>query len=106
SGSSTVQRVAIAIPIVLFLAFLAVGLAGVIGIAAAYNYYSQGLPDPRAALQNLSFDQQTTLFDRNGKLLASLGEFKRQVVTYEQIPPEMLDATTAIEDKDFWTNPG
>ena len=25
---------------------------------------------------------------------------------YDQIPPEMLDATTAIEDKDFWTNPG
>src|SRR4029077_13501838 len=23
-----------------------------------------------------------------------------------QIPPEMIDATTAIEDKDFWTNPG
>jgi membrane peptidoglycan carboxypeptidase len=106
SGSSTVQRVAIAIPFVLFLAFLAVGLAGVIGIAAAYNYYSQGLPDPVAALNNLSFDQQTIVTDRNGKLLASLGEFKRQVVTYEQIPPEMLDATTAIEDKDFWTNPG
>src|SRR4029077_13834205 len=23
-----------------------------------------------------------------------------------QIPPEMIDATTAIEDKDFWVNPG
>ena len=42
----TVRRVAIAIPLVLFPAFLVVGLAGVIGVAAAYNYYSQGLPDP------------------------------------------------------------
>ena len=107
SGSSAVRRVAIAIPFVLFLAFLAIGLAGVIGIAAAYNYYSQGLPDPLNTLSNLSFDQQTILTDRTGKVrLASLGEFKRQVVTYDQIPPEMLDATTAIEDKDFWTNPG
>ena len=107
SGSSTVRRVAIAIPFVLFLAFLLVGLAGVIGIAAAYNYYSQGLPDPRDTLSNLSFDQQTVLTDRTGKIrLASLGDFKRQVVTFDQIPPEMLDATTAIEDKDFWTNPG
>ena len=27
-------------------------------------------------------------------------------MTFDQIPAEMLDATTAIEDKDFWTNPG
>ncbi|HEX2754597.1 MAG TPA: transglycosylase domain-containing protein, partial [Candidatus Limnocylindrales bacterium] len=106
-GSPTIRRIAIAIPMVLFLAFLAVGLAGVIGIAVAYNYYSQGLPDPRDTLSNLSFDQQTVLTDRTGKVrLASLGEFKREVVTFDQIPPEMLDATTAIEDKDFWSNPG
>jgi membrane peptidoglycan carboxypeptidase len=107
SGSSTVRRVAIAIPIVLLFAFILIGVAGVIGIAAAYNYYSQGLPDPRDTLSNLSFDQQTIVTDRSGKVtLASLGDFKRDLVTYAQIPPEMLDATTAIEDKDFWTNPG
>ncbi|HXU85276.1 MAG TPA: transglycosylase domain-containing protein [Verrucomicrobiae bacterium] len=107
SGSSTVRRVAIAIPLIVFLVFLAVGLAGVIGVAVAYNYYSQGLPDPRDTLSNLSFDQQTILTDRTGKVrLASLGEFKRTIVTFDQIPPEMLDATTAIEDKDFWSNPG
>jgi membrane peptidoglycan carboxypeptidase len=107
SGSSTVQRVVLVIPVLVFLAFLVVGLAGVIGVAAAYNYYSQGLPDPRDTLSNLSFDQQTVLTDRTGKVkLASLGEFKRELVTFDKIPAEMLDATTAIEDKDFWTNPG
>jgi membrane peptidoglycan carboxypeptidase len=106
-GSSVVRRVVLVIPIVVFLAFLGVGLAGVLGVATAYNYYSQGLPDPRDTLSNLSFDQQTVLTDRTGKVkLASLGEFKRNVVSYDQIPPEVLDATTAIEDKDFWTNPG
>src|SRR5258706_7267060 len=106
-GSSAVRRVAIAIPIVLFLVFLLVGLAGVIGVAVASNYSSQGLPDPKDTLSNLSFTQQTVIIDRTGKIkLASLGEFKRQVVGYKEIPPEMLDATTAIEDKDFWTNPG
>jgi peptidoglycan glycosyltransferase len=106
-GSSTVGRIAIAIPIILFAAFLLVGLAGLVGVAAAYTYYSQGLPDPKDTLSNLTFDQQTVLTDRTGKVkLASLGEFKREVVTFDQIPPEMLDATTAIEDKDFWSNPG
>ncbi len=106
-GSSAVRRVAIAIPIILFTTFLAIGLAGVIGVAAAYNYYSQGLPDPRDTLSNLTFDQQTVVTDRTGDVkLASLGEFKREVVAFDEIPPEMLDATTAIEDKDFWSNPG
>jgi membrane peptidoglycan carboxypeptidase len=106
-GSSVVRRTVIAIPIVLFGAFLLVGLAGLIGVAAAYNYYSQGLPDPRDTLSNLSFDQQTIITDRTGGIeLARLGEFKREVVTFDQIPAETLDATTAIEDKDFWSNPG
>ena len=106
-GSSAVRRAVIAIPIILFSAFVAVGLAGLVGVAAAYNYYSQGLPDPRDTLSNLTFDQQTTITDRTGDvLLAKLGEFKREVVAYGDIPPEMLDATTAIEDKDFWINPG
>jgi membrane peptidoglycan carboxypeptidase len=107
TGSSAVRRAVIAIPIILFSAFVAVGLAGLVGVAAAYNYYSQGLPDPRDTLSNLTFDQQTTITDRTGDvLLAKLGEFKREVVAYGDIPPEMLDATTAIEDKDFWINPG
>ena len=106
-GSSAVRRAVIAIPIILFSAFAAVGVAGMVGVAAAYNYYSQGLPDPRDTLSNLTFDQQTTITDRTGDvLLAKLGEFKREVVAYGDIPPEMLDATTAIEDKDFWINPG
>lgn len=106
-GSSTVRRIAIAIPIILFAVFLLVALGGLVGVAAAYNYYSQGLPDPKDTLTNLRFDQQTVLTDRTGKVqLASLGEFKREIVTFEQLPPEMLDATTAIEDKDFWSNPG
>jgi membrane peptidoglycan carboxypeptidase len=107
SGSSAVRRTALAIPIILFAAFAGAGLAGALGVVAAYSYYSQGLPDPKASLGALEFDQQTVVTDRTGKVqLAKLGERKREVVTFDQIPPEVLDATTAIEDKDFWKNPG
>ena len=106
-GSTAVKRTAIAIPILLFTVFLSVGLAGFLGVVAAYSYYSQGLPDPKAQLGSLVFDQQTVIVDRTGKIeLARLGERKRELVTFDQIPPEVLDATTAIEDKDFWQNPG
>jgi membrane peptidoglycan carboxypeptidase len=106
-SSSLVIRTAIAIPIILFVVLLIAGAMGMLGVAAAYNYYANGLPDPKAALANLDFDQQTVVWDRTGKTeLARLGERKREIVTFDELTPEILDATTAIEDKDFWSNPG
>ena len=73
----------------------------------AYNHYAAGLPDPVTALTNLDFEQQTIIYDRTGKIeLARLGDLKREVVAYDELPGEIIDATTAIEDKDFWINPG
>lgn len=103
----TARTVALALPLFLFGTFVLVGLIGLVGAVAAYNYYSTGLPDPKQALDTLTFDQQTIVYDRTGKIeLARLGANKRQVVTFSQIPPEMIDATTSIEDKTFWENAG
>src|SRR6185437_15626271 len=92
----TARTVALALPLFLFGTFVLVGLIGLVGAVAAYNYYSTGLPDPKQALDTLTFDQQTIVYDRTGKIeLARLGANKRQVVTFSQIPPEMIDATTS-----------
>ena len=81
--------------------------AGAVVAVGAYNYYAAGLPDPVAALTNIPFEQQTVIYDRTGKIeLARLGDLKRELVTFDQLPGEIIDATTAIEDKDFWVNPG
>ena len=106
-GGAVLRRVLVAIPLVIALfAVLTVGFGALVTVGA-YNYYSQGLPDPKAALSNLDFDQQTIVYDRTGKIeLARLGSLRREIVPFDQIPGEMLDATTAIEDKDFWINAG
>jgi membrane peptidoglycan carboxypeptidase len=106
-GSSALKRTAIAIPIILLVAFVAAGLTGFLGVVAAYSYYANGLPNPEAALADLDFDEQTIVTDRTGTIeLARLGERKREIVGFSELTPEVLDATTAIEDKDFWVNPG
>jgi len=82
---------------------------GVIGAAAAvvgYNYLASDL-EPASELTNYALPEESILYDRTGtKELARYGDFKREVVTFEQIPPIILDATTAIEDKTFWENAG
>ena len=83
------------------------GGAGLLFVVGAYNHYSAGLPDPVATLTSIPFEQQTIIYDSTGKTeLARLGELKREIVTYDQLTPEIIDATTAIEDKDFWINAG
>ncbi|MEO5885590.1 MAG: transglycosylase domain-containing protein [Candidatus Limnocylindrales bacterium] len=106
-GGKIARRILVAIPIIIVLVALLTAAAGALFTVAAYNYYAQGLPDPKQALNDLDFEQQTVVYDRTGKVeLARLGTLKREVVGFDQIPGEMLDATTAIEDQDFWTNPG
>ncbi|HWP63410.1 MAG TPA: transglycosylase domain-containing protein [Candidatus Binatia bacterium] len=107
TGRRAAVTVAIAFPLFLFGSFLVVGLVGLAGIVLAYNQYAQGLPDPRTVFENLTFDQQTIVYDRTGTVeLARLGSARRELVTFDELPPELVDATTAIEDKTFWENVG
>ena len=106
-GGGSAGRAALAIPILLFASFLALGGVALVGAVSAYAHYSRDLPDPKQAFEDLGFDQPSIIYDRTGTVeLARLGERKRELVTFDQIPPELIDATTAVEDKDFWSNPG
>ena len=106
-GGTVARRILIAIPIIILLVTVLTAGAGTLFTAAAYNFYAQGLPDPSTALKDLTFQQQTIVKDRTGEVeLARLGTLRREVVSFAAIPDEMLDATTAIEDQFFWTNPG
>ena len=54
---------------------------------AAYSYYSQGLPDPLPLLNNITFSQETVVYDRTGTIeLARFGAIKRTVIPYSADP--------------------
>jgi peptidoglycan glycosyltransferase len=106
-GRTAAAAVAIALPLFLFSTLLLTGFIGLVSTVAAYNYYAAGLPDPAVALSEVKLAEQTTVWDRtDGVELARFGEFKREIVGYDEIPAEVVDATTAIEDKTFWENAG
>ncbi len=106
-GSGAAKYVAVAIPLIIFTLIAMVGFAGATTVVAGYSYVSNGLPDPKQALEAIEYDQQTAVYDRTGKiLLARLGSDRRELVTFDEIPPALVDATTAIEDKTFWENSG
>jgi len=68
--------------------------------------FLQDLPSPRI----LSFQdsaQTTKIYDRNGVLLYQIyANQNRTFVPLSSIPQQLQHATIAIEDKDFYSNPG
>lgn len=51
--------------------------------------------------------QSTFYYDRNGSLLwEAFNEGRRTNVRFEDFPSDLINATIAIEDDSFWTNPG
>jgi membrane peptidoglycan carboxypeptidase len=92
--------------IILFAFLAGIGIIGAISAVTVYAALANGLPDV-SQLEDLKLPQEIVILDRTGKTeLARFGEFKREVVTYDEIPPVLIDATTAVEDKTFWDNAG
>ncbi len=92
--------------LLLFGAMALLGLTGAVFAVTTYTSLTQGLPEP-SSLERIELPEQSVVYDRTGTVeLARFGEFNRKVVTFDQIPAVLSDATTAIEDRTFWENAG
>ena len=97
---------AAAMGLILFGALALLGGAAAVFAVTTFTSMSQGLPDP-TTLEDIRPPEQSVVYDRTGKVeLARFGDFNRQVVTFDQLPPMLVDATTAVEDRSFWDNSG
>jgi len=99
----------------------ALRLLGVLGallavFAIGANVYAVSFWDSLPNVRNLDASQfmgDTTILDRNGQLIADVGiqgdgqqGNRRVTVGLDQISPKIVQATVAVEDRTFWTNPG
>jgi len=83
-----------------------VALLGAFGVVGVFARMTDGLP-PVTDFDKLAFQQQSIIYDRRGKIeLARFGGEQRSVVEFQDIPPVVIDAQTAVEDKTFWDNAG
>ena len=64
------------------------------------------LPDPTRGFDDAEVPYSTFLYDRDGRLLSTFEEQRRERVTLDEVPPLLQQATIAIEDRTFWSNPG
>jgi membrane peptidoglycan carboxypeptidase len=74
--------------------------------AAFVGYFASDLPAAHD-LATIPIPLSTKIWDRTGEhLLYTLEDERRELVSLSAVPLKMQQATIAIEDKSFWTNPG
>ncbi|AFZ35284.1 penicillin-binding protein, 1A family [Stanieria cyanosphaera PCC 7437] len=80
----------------------AIAAGGLVGLAISFR----NLPDVRV-LRNYQPSETSYIYDIKGRLLTSLhGEANREVVSLDQISPELKRAVIAIEDSHFYQHQG
>ena len=91
------------------LACLSVGLACALSLTAivfgAYYFVEPGLPGAEE-LRDVRLKIPLTIYSRDGRLIAQIGEEQRTPAAYDDIPVVLINALLAAEDDRFFDHPG
>ena len=78
------------------------GIAGVIGA----NYYVTPALPAAETIRDIPLQIPLRIFSRDGLLIEEIGQRRRVLITYEEVPAHVVNAFIAAEDRRFWVHPG
>ena len=88
---------------------LGAGLTGSAAIVAtvigAYLYVEPGLPEAET-IREIPLQIPLRIYSRDGRLIEEVGERRRELIEYEDLPQHVIDAFIAAEDRRFFEHPG
>ena len=89
--------------------FAGLGLTVVLGLTVAvigaYYYVAPGLPQAET-IREIPLQIPLRIYSRDGRLIDEIGERRRIVVDYDDLPQYVVDAFVAAEDGRFFEHPG
>jgi len=80
-------------------------ISAVAGVVGAYYYVQPGLPAAET-IRDIPLQIPLRIFSRDGYLISEIGERRRILVTYDDLPQHVVDAFVAAEDQRFFMHPG
>ena len=85
------------------------GLAVTTGIVAAvtgaYYYVQPGLPEAET-IRDIPLQIPLRIYSRDGYLIEEIGQRRRELITYDDVPEHVVQAFVAAEDRRFFEHPG
>lgn len=81
------------------------GISATAGVVGAYYYVEPGLPAAET-IRDIPLQIPLRIFSRDGYLISEIGERRRILVTYDELPQHVVDAFVAAEDQRFFEHPG
>jgi penicillin-binding protein 1A len=80
-------------------------IAGVTGVIGAYFYVAPGLPAAQT-IRDIPLQIPLRVFSRDGHLVEEIGQRRRILVTFDDVPEHVVNAFIAAEDQRFFVHPG
>ena len=80
-------------------------ISAVAGIVGAYYYVQPGLPAAET-IRDIPLQIPLRIYSRDGYLISEIGERRRILVTWDDLPKHVVDAFVAAEDQRFFEHPG
>lgn len=84
---------------------ISITAAVVLSVAGLVIYFTPSLPDVHT-LQHYQLSTPLRIYSRDDKLIGEFGEQRRQIVSYKDVPPDLVHALLAAEDQDFFSHSG
>lgn len=85
--------------------FLSIGAGATMAITGVYLYLAPTLPDAET-LKDVDLQTPLRVYTADGLLITEYGEKRRTPITYQEIPPQFIDALLASEDDGFFEHSG
>jgi penicillin-binding protein 1A len=80
-------------------------LAATAGVIGAYFYVAPSLPQAET-IREIPLQIPLRIFSRDGRLIEEVGERRRMLVTYDDLPDYVVNAFVSAEDGRFFEHPG
>jgi penicillin-binding protein 1A len=80
-------------------------IGGVAGVIGAYYFVAPGLPAAQT-IRDIPLQIPLRIFSRDGHLIEEIGQRRRILVRYGDVPQHVIDAFIAAEDQRFFVHPG
>jgi len=107
SQTPTVKRITRYAPWLILTGGLGLALSLVIAtsLIGAYYYVAPSLP-PAETIREIPLQIPLRIFSRDGRLIEEVGERRRILVDYEDLPPFVVQAFISAEDRRFFEHNG